>query len=228
MPDSPSAWSFEALMGTSPFSRPLTLSDTVILSGVATVDGRQVVTLIDTELGRSIAISDQPNREGWKMVSLDKTDDIETTVASIAVGTGEIIRVFYNEERLKLTTQRMRYEARARSQRAAASIAARRSNHGGANGGANHGVAPQRVALLKRIATTELPETYEPGKGRNREESHQLHQGYVDRRLSGLSSRQRGMVGQLWQQQQTVSPQMPNRGASFVRILEHVAENEPR
>jgi hypothetical protein len=46
--------------------------------------------------------------------------------------------------------------------------------------------------------------------------------------MAGMSARQRGLVGQMWQQQQTVNPNMSNRGASFVRILEHVAENERR
>ena len=82
--------------------------------------------------------------------------------------------------------------------------------------------------MLKKVDQRELPKGYNPGAGRNREEAHHLHQSYVDRRLAGMSERQRGLVGQMWQQQQTVQPNMSNRGASFVRVMEHVAENEKR
>ena len=82
--------------------------------------------------------------------------------------------------------------------------------------------------MLERIDHNELPEGYNPGAGRNREQAHRLHQSYVDRRLAGMSERQRGRVGQLWKEKVAVDPMMKNRGASFVRIMEHVAENEPR
>ena len=68
--------------------------------------------------------------------------------------------------------------------------------------------------LLARIDLTELPRGYAPGK---------QHQVYVDRRLAGLSPRQRARIGKLWAEKQRVDPDMPNRGASFVRILEYVA-----
>jgi hypothetical protein len=83
-------------------------------------------------------------------------------------------------------------------------------------------VAPSRkrrdwphAELLTRIDRRELPPGYDPVK----------HQAYVDRRLAGLSERQRARIGQLWQEKERIDPDMPNRGASFVRIMEYVAEN---
>ena len=51
-----------------------------------------------------------------------------------------------------------------------------------------------------------------------------FHQEYVDRRMRGLTREQRARVGQLWEEKKVIDPDMPNRGQSFVRILEHVAE----
>ena len=40
-----------------------------------------------------------------------------------------------------------------------------------------------------------------------------------------LSNEQRAKLGQLWQEKQRIDPGMPNRGASFVKIMEYVVEN---
>ena len=70
--------------------------------------------------------------------------------------------------------------------------------------------------LLARIDRNELPAAYEPAE----------HQQYVDRRMEALSPEQRGRIGQLWKAKEKMDPDMPNRGASFVRILEYVAAGE--
>ncbi len=69
--------------------------------------------------------------------------------------------------------------------------------------------------LLSRIDANALPQGYDPAR----------HQEYVDRRMAGLSETQRARIGQLWKEKQRIDPHMPNRGASFVRILEYVANN---
>ena len=69
--------------------------------------------------------------------------------------------------------------------------------------------------LLARIDKNDLPEGYH----------FSTHQQYVDRRMAGLSEGQRVRIGQMWKEKQRIDPDMPNRGASFVKILEYVAEN---
>ena len=69
--------------------------------------------------------------------------------------------------------------------------------------------------LLTRIDKNDLPEAYNLRK----------HQEYVDRRLASLTEKQRAKVSNLWKAKQRVHPKMPNRGVSFVKILEYVAEN---
>ncbi|MEM7143559.1 MAG: PQQ-binding-like beta-propeller repeat protein [Verrucomicrobiota bacterium] len=67
--------------------------------------------------------------------------------------------------------------------------------------------------LLARIDNQPLPKGY---TGVN-------HQPYVDKSMAILSPAQRARVGQLWKEKQRLSPDMPNRGQSFVKILAHVA-----
>jgi len=75
---------------------------------------------------------------------------------------------------------------------------------------------PPIAKLLSGIEANALPQGYDPRR----------HQAYVDRRMAGLSEKQRARVSNLWKEKQRVHPKMPNRGASFVKILEYVAENE--
>ncbi len=80
---------------------------------------------------------------------------------------------------------------------------------------------PQRPAtdtakLLARIDKNTLPEGYHGSR----------HQAFVDKRMAGLKPEQRARVGQLWKEKRRLDSDMPNPGASFVRILEHVATKE--
>jgi len=70
--------------------------------------------------------------------------------------------------------------------------------------------------LLARIDDSDLPKGYDSVK----------HQEYVDQRMIGLSEGQRARIGQLWKEKEKIDPDMPNRGASFVKILEYVAAVE--
>ncbi|MCP4783868.1 MAG: hypothetical protein GY903_21130 [Fuerstiella sp.] len=81
------------------------------------------------------------------------------------------------------------------------------------------------TARGKKPTRDELPEGYNPGRGRSREESAKLHQNYVDRRMAGLTAQQKARIGQLWAEKKRNDPDMENAGASFVQIMEHVAEN---
>ncbi len=101
LPQSVSAKHFDALMKQSPFTRAFNLSDTLVLSGVAKLNDKPVATLIDTVDGQTIAISASPNHLGWKLVEFERPDDLEVAIASVAVDNGEILRVYYDKERLQ-------------------------------------------------------------------------------------------------------------------------------
>ena len=65
--------------------------------------------------------------------------------------------------------------------------------------------------LLKKIDTNKLPKAYNPS----------THQKYVDKRIEGMSLKQRQKLGRLWKEKQRIDPDMKNRGNSFIRILEY-------
>jgi hypothetical protein len=72
--------------------------------------------------------------------------------------------------------------------------------------------------LLARIDRNNLPKGYQGSR----------HQPYVDRVMAGLKPEQRTRVGQLWKEKRRLDSDMPNPGASFVRILEYVVTKEKR
>jgi len=67
--------------------------------------------------------------------------------------------------------------------------------------------------LLARIDKNPVPKDYHGSR----------HQAYVDKVMAGLKPEQRARVGRLWKEKRRLNPDMPNPGASFVRILTHVA-----
>ena len=71
--------------------------------------------------------------------------------------------------------------------------------------------------LLAKIEGNDLPKGYRGGKG---------HQVYVDKRMAKLSPKQKARVGQLFNENRRMNPNMPNVGMSFVKILEYVAAGE--
>jgi hypothetical protein len=92
---------FQSLAGQSPFTRALNLSDSLILTGIATVDNEQVATLINKETKESYVVSSQLNSQGWKMVELKSDADLEKVAAKVAVDGGEVVTIRYAEWQLK-------------------------------------------------------------------------------------------------------------------------------
>ncbi len=101
LPQPVTSWHFQAVFDHSPFTRSLNLPGSLVLSGVAEVNGQTVTTLIDTEDGRSMAISGVPNHQGWKLVELQRQKNLEVAVATISIEGGEEIRVYYNKEQVQ-------------------------------------------------------------------------------------------------------------------------------
>jgi arylsulfatase A len=72
--------------------------------------------------------------------------------------------------------------------------------------------------LLAHIDKNDLPDGYHGSR----------HQPYVDRIMADLKPEQRARVGQLWKEKRRLDSDMPNPGASFVRILTHIAEENQK
>lgn len=125
LPQPISEQSFDAILEHSPFTRTLSSADTLVLSGVADLDGLPVVTVIDTSNGRTMAISEISNLQGWRLVALDWPAELELAKASIVSGEGETMRVFYDKEKVRKASQLAARGAREKSLQFSAKLIAR-------------------------------------------------------------------------------------------------------
>jgi hypothetical protein len=79
-------WSLTAIVENSPFTRIVSISDSLVLTGMAYVDGKPVVTIFDKTAKQSIVVSDEPNLKGWKLVGAQPAEKIDFAQAKIAIG----------------------------------------------------------------------------------------------------------------------------------------------
>lgn len=89
------------MVENSPFTRPLNLSDSLILTGIASLEEEVVVTLLDKNSKETYVVGGQPNAQGWKMMGLQGGDDLEKITAKISVPGGEVVAVRFDEKQLK-------------------------------------------------------------------------------------------------------------------------------
>lgn len=75
-----------AVVENSPFSRIVSISDSLVLTGMAYVNGKPVVTIFDKNAKQSIVVSDEPNLKGWKLVGAKPSDKIDYASAQISIG----------------------------------------------------------------------------------------------------------------------------------------------
>lgn len=106
----PAAWApnpvtpedVKPIVENSPFTRPLNLSDSLILTGIASIADSKVVTLLDKNSKETYVVTDQPNAQGWKMMGVQgDASDLEKVTAKISVPGGEVVAVRFDEKQLK-------------------------------------------------------------------------------------------------------------------------------
>jgi hypothetical protein len=88
-----------ALIENPPFTRTVNPSDSLVLSGLAFIDGKPVATLFDSDTKSSIIVSEQPNVKGWTLSEAVGTGDIRSAQAKVSIG-GEIVSIRYNKDAL--------------------------------------------------------------------------------------------------------------------------------
>tara|TARA_B100000927_G_scaffold63899_5_gene50242 strand:+ start:1134 stop:1790 length:657 start_codon:yes stop_codon:yes gene_type:complete len=110
MPQPVTETDFKALSMLSPFSRPIDLSETLSLTGLARIGEQSLITLMDQNSEKSHVVSGKANNEGWKLieVSAGVDYDSENTFANIAVPGGEIVELRFDGERLDPDSMRKR------------------------------------------------------------------------------------------------------------------------
>jgi len=93
---------FTALKTASPFLRSLDLSQSLILTGFAQIEDELYATLLDRETKETHVVSKAANPQGWRMVAVDgNQQDLETITAQIAMASGEVFAVRFDEQQLK-------------------------------------------------------------------------------------------------------------------------------
>lgn len=95
----------EPLLSSSPFTRSLNLSDSLVLTGIAYIQGKPVATVLNKATKESYVVSEEPNVQGWKLAETSATVALNKTQAKIMVGT-EIVTIRYSEEQLTPETMK--------------------------------------------------------------------------------------------------------------------------
>lgn len=94
---------FAALKSHSPFLRSLDLSKTLVLTGVARLDGELVATLFNRENKTTQVVSQSANAQGWRLVGVEGDQQrLESMTAQIAVSGGEVISVRFDPGQVRL------------------------------------------------------------------------------------------------------------------------------
>lgn len=160
IPSSLNEESFEALFTNSPFTRSLGISDSIILTGIARIEGEVYATLLDTETLKSQVVSKTVNFQGWRLV--DVTGDpaeSRTWSAKIQVVGGQVVSVRYQKpptKRLPSATNSTGSAAQlpplSSSQEAEAKNAAINYQEGFSSDGYPRKPPPEMVQKLSRLS----------------------------------------------------------------------------
>lgn len=98
IPQSMRAQSFDAIIASSPFTRTLGASDSLILTGIAHIEKDVFATLYDTQTMESHVVTRTPNALGWQLISIGgDAADLKTLSARIQVAGGQVITVRYQK-----------------------------------------------------------------------------------------------------------------------------------
>lgn len=87
------------LLERPPFRRVLSLSESLVLSGVAALGEKKLVTVWNRATGESFVATSSPNPQGWRLVELVESSDLRHVTATIEAGTQKVTLRF-DPERL--------------------------------------------------------------------------------------------------------------------------------
>ena len=87
--------SLTGLVSASPFNRSINLADTIILTGMAYVNGKAMANLLDSETKKTYIVSDVPNASGWVLESAVPARDFKLAQVKVRIG-GELVTIRSN------------------------------------------------------------------------------------------------------------------------------------
>ncbi len=83
-----------AVSSSSPFTRMVSISDNLVLTGIAYINGKPVATIFNKETKESHIVSSEPNFQGWVLNEAQPAPDITRSRAVLTIG-GEQVKVSY-------------------------------------------------------------------------------------------------------------------------------------
>ena len=101
---------FRHLNENSPFTRPLNLSESLVLTGVASIDGKPMAILMDKKSKEIHFLSEEPNPDGWRIVEIKPNADPQKVVAKISVAGSTIAEVRYEQSAMSPAFKPIEYK----------------------------------------------------------------------------------------------------------------------
>lgn len=96
---------FETLKAQSPFLRTLNPSESLVLVGLAQIDGELVATLRERETKKTHIVTAAGNEEGWRIVGVEgDLSDLGSVEAQISVA-DEIYAIRYDQQQISQPSQ---------------------------------------------------------------------------------------------------------------------------
>ena len=202
IPQSVNEADFEALFSSSPFTRSMGVSDSIILTGVAHIQGDVFATLLDTETMQSQVVSKTANIQGWQLVGVSgNPSDSRTWAAKIQVAGGQVISVRYQKPPTKRTpsasggkgsssSPNENLPPLSTSQMAEAKNAAVNYKEGFSSDGYPRQPPPEMVSKLSRLSVGQREDINRQmlglrNKGLGLDERRKIYENLVDRSMQG-------------------------------------------
>jgi hypothetical protein len=98
----------QSILESSPFTRTLDLSDTLMLTGIAYVQGKPVATISNRVTKQSYLVSEEPNAQGWRLTEAQPSSEPRRTQVKLMVGP-EVVTIHYADAQLAPTTSLSKY-----------------------------------------------------------------------------------------------------------------------
>jgi hypothetical protein len=193
---------FDVLFTHSPFTRTVDPSSSVILTGVASIGGEVIATLLDTETMRSQLVSKTANDQGWQLLGVaGGSAESRTWTAQIQIEGGDIISVRYQPPPVKKPStvpgsggsqggSTGKAPPLSSAQLAEAKNAAVNYRDGFSSDGYPRAPPPEMVAKLSRLSVPQREEINRQmlglrNQGLGLDERRKIYENLVDRSVQG-------------------------------------------
>ena len=89
------------MLGNSPFLRRVDLSRSLVLRGIADIEGVKVAVLVDRDTNKTHFVGGDKNEDGWSLLEIEgNLEEMGTVSAKLSVTGGEVISVAYAEAQI--------------------------------------------------------------------------------------------------------------------------------